>query len=318
MLMSALSFFNFFVYVLYASRHYDECHIPKIKEITKLYLRKLTGFAVWNVYAVGSAVLRDQGFAVIINRFFGTMINASYGIAQQISHAVNSIALSILNSMNPQLMKAEGRGDRNQMLKLATMESKYSFLILSLLLIPVVVELPQILMFWLGKVPEYSVDFCRGVIVAIVIDQATVGLTSANQAIGKIRNYSLLFSTLRLLVLPAAWLCLYWGWPASSIMLVYIVFVVLCSVIRLPFLRNTAGLDIMDFCKNVFVRALFPVLGNLAISYVISISVDISYRFILTESIGVGVGFIFIYLFALTASEKIWIKTQLLSRIIKI
>ena len=315
LLMSALSVFNFLVYVVYASRNYDECHFPKLKEITKSNLKKLTGFAVWNVYAVGSAVFRDQGFAVIINRFFGTLLNASYGIAQQLSHAVNSIALSIINSVNPQLMKAEGRGDRSQMLKLATMESKYSFIVLSLLLIPVIVEIPQILVFWLDKNPECAVDFGRGIIIAIVIDQATVGLTSANQAIGHIRNYSLLFSTLRLLVLPVAWISLYLGFPAQSIMWVYIIFVILCSLIRLPFLHNTAGLDVRDFCRNVFLKALVPIVGNILVSYLICMYVSIPFRFIVTECIGVGMGVVLIYFCALDENEKLWIKINLLNRI---
>lgn len=314
LLMTGLSVLNFLVYLGYASKHYEECHMPRLKEVNAVYLKKLAGFAVWNVYAVGSAVLRDQGFAVILNRFFGTLLNASYGIAQQISHAVNSIALSILNSVNPQLMKAEGRGDRKKMLEFATKESKYSFLVLSLLLIPVIIELPSILIFWLGKNPEYAVDFGRGVLIAIIIDQTTVGLTSANQAIGQIRNYSLLFSTLRLLVLPAAWLSLYLGYPASSIMCVYILFVILCSVIRLPYLHHTAGLDMGRFCWDVLIRSLVPIIGNVAISYVSFLYVDIPFRFILTECMGVSIGGILIYMFALGDNEKTWIQLHILNR----
>ena len=315
LLMSSLSVFNFVVYLGYAGVKYDECHFPKIKEITKAYLKKLTGFAVWNVYAVGSTVLRTQGLAIIINRFFGTIINASYGIALQISHAISFIALSILNSINPQLMKAEGRGDRKQMLKLATMESKYSYMILSLVLIPVIIEMPQILMFWLGRIPEYSVEFCSCIVLAFIIDQSTIGLTSANQAIGRIRNYTLLVSTIRLMILPVSWICLYLGCPAHAVMIVYVIFEVLCGVVRIPFLKYTGGLDVRDYCRNVFLKTLIPIVGNMAVSYGISISVENPYRFILTESAGVCAGLLLIYVFVLSADEKSWIKIHILKRI---
>ena len=318
-LMSSLSVFNLIVYMLYAGAKYDECHFPRIEEIKKAYLKKLTGFAVWNVYAVGSTVLRTQGLAIIINRFFGTVVNASYGIALQISHAISFIALSILNSINPQLMKAEGRGDRKQMLKLATMESKYSYMILSLVLIPVMIEIPKILMFWLGRVPEYAVEFCTCIVLAFILDQSTIGLTSANQAIGRIRNYTLLVSTIRLMILPASWICLYIGYPAHSVMIVYIIFELLCGVVRIPFLKYTGGLDVKDYCRNVFLKTLPPIIGNIVVSYAISQKLDIPYRFILTECVGVSVGAALIYLFALSAAEKEWlnhlIKTKVLRRI---
>ena len=316
LLMSSLSVFNLVVYMVYAGVKYDECHFPRVKEITKVYLKKLTGFAVWNVYAVGSTVLRTQGLAIIINRFFGTIINASYGIALQISHAISFIALSILNSINPQLMKAEGRGDRKQMLKLATMESKYSYMILSLVLIPVLIEMPQILMFWLGRIPEYAVEFCSCIIFAFILDQSTIGLTSANQAVGRIRNYTLVVSTIRLMVLPASWICLYMGCPAHSVMIVYILFELLCGIVRIPFLKYTAGLNVMDYCKNVYLRTLIPVVGNIFVSCFISNFIDNHHRFILTECVGVSTGILLIYLFALNKNEQYWLKSNLLSKIL--
>ncbi len=316
-LMASISVFAFVVYFFYAKWKYEECHIPRWKEMSSARLGQLLGFTVWNVYSVGSTVVRTQGLAVILNRFFGTLINSAYGIALQVTGAVNSIAASIINSINPQLMKAEGRGDRAEMLKLTTLESKYSYIILSTLLIPLIVELPSVLTFWLKDYPAYSVEFCALIMVSIIFDQTTIGLTSANQAIGNIRNYSLLISTVRLLILPGAWLCLHCGMPVYSVMVVYLGIEVLCGLIRIPFLKYTAGLDVADYCKNVYVKTLLPVLGNVLVSILMSRLFENSWRFMLTEVVGIIVSMMLVYVYSLSAKEKQWIKSRISSKLHK-
>ena len=75
-----------------------------------------------------------QGIAVVLNLFYGTIVNSAYGIAQHVIGAVQFISVSILNAMNPQIMKAEGANDRQRMLRLCEYESKYACLLLYSLL----------------------------------------------------------------------------------------------------------------------------------------------------------------------------------------
>ena len=308
--MVLVSVFNFVAYVSYALVKYDECHVPMLGEIKKAYMRKLTGFAVWNVYNVGSTVVRVQGLAIIINRFLGTVVNAAYGVALQVSNAVSFIALSILNAMNPQIMKAEGAGNRKRMLQLATKESKYSFLVLSTLLVPLIIEMPGILSFWLGNIPDYAVMFCQFILIDLVADQLTIGLTTANQAIGMIRNYTLLTATIRLLTLPAAWICLSVGLPPVGIMLCYLGINIIIGIIRIPFLHYTAGLNVADYLSEVVIKSFVPAVGIIAAAWIFTIVCpDFMFRFVVTELLAVVVGILLIYAFAFTADERDWIKT---------
>lgn len=311
LVMFGVSVFNFLAYALYARIHYEECHVPSFREISKDRMKGLMGFAVWNVYAVGSGVARTQGLAIVINRFLGTLVNAAYGIALQVYNAVSFIALSILNSVNPQLMKAEGAGDRQRMLLLSTKESKYSFLVLVLLLTPLVFEMPMVLSFWLREVPEHAVMFCQFILIAYIWDQTTIGLTSANQAIGRIRNYSLLTSTIRLMVLPVAWFCLKSGLPPVSVMLSYVAIDVLIGFIRIPFLKATAGLDVWNYVKDVYVRCALPALSVVAVSWSVGHYLDFPFRFVFTEIVAVVVGIVMVYLVALDSSERAWIVSKL-------
>lgn len=311
--MLMVSVFNMLAYASYALWKYEECHIPLPGEVKKGEMRKLMGFAVWNVYAVGSGVVRVQGLAVVINHFLGTLLNAAYGIALQVYNAVSFIALSIINSMNPQLMKAEGAGDRDRMLMLSTKESKYSFLVLSLVLIPLIFEIPGVLQFWLGdNVPDHAVMFCQFVLTAYIWDQTTIGLTSANQAIGQIRNYSLLISTTRLMVLPIAWYCLKWGLPVYSVMVGYLAIDVMIGFMRIPFLKATGGLNVYGYCKDVYLRCAVPTLGIVAVAWLMThVVVSFPFRFVLTEVAAVMVGVLLIYVCALTPGERDWVTSKI-------
>lgn len=315
LLMAFIAIVTFLAYLLYAMKYYEECTFPKSNDISRNKIREMSGFATWTVYSVGSTVIRTQGLAIIINRFLGTILNASYGIALQINNSISAVAISVINAMNPQLMKAEGCGKRSEMLKLATLESKYSFLIMSLLLLPVVIELPAILSFWLGKIPESATAFSTLMILAFVFDQSTIGLTSANQAVGKIRNYSLLISTIKLMVLPASWLCLYVGKPAESVMVVFLIIEVICGLIRIPFLKYTAGLDVRDYCHTVYVRTFVPILANIITAFAIARTMEFAGRFVLTEAAAILLSLPFVYRFALTESERQWILIRIKNKI---
>lgn len=306
-LMAFISVVTFAAYLVYALKYYEECTILRWSDISRQKIREMSGFATWTVYSVGSTVVRTQGLAIIINRFLGTILNASYGIALQINNSISTVAISILNAMNPQLMKAEGSGRRKEMLKFATLESKYSFLTMALLLIPVVIEMPSILQFWLGRIPECATEFSALMILAFIFDQSTIGLTSANQAVGKIRNYSLLISTIKLMVLPISWLCLYMGKPAESVMIVFLVIEVICGLIRIPFLMNTAGLDVRDYCFNVYTRTFPSVCLCTIVSLAVAHSAQFTGRFILTEALAVILPLPLVYRFALSQSERQWV-----------
>ncbi len=310
-MMLSVSVFNLLAYSLYAKAKYEEFHFPRWKEYDKEKMKKLTGFAVWNVYSVGSTVVRTQGIAIVINHFLGTLFNAAYGIALQMSNAVSFIALSILNSMNPQLMKAEGSGDRKRMLLFATKESKYSFLVLASLLIPVIVEMPEVLGFWLGEAPAYATIFCRFVLADLILDQLTIGLTSANQAIGRIRNYSLLTSTIRLMVIPTAWIALQMGCQPISTMWAYISVTIVIGIIRLPFLQKTAGLDLRAYFQDVIGRSILPFAVLLSTSLLMRNIPAFPLRFVVNEVVTIAVGAPIIYLCSLTREERQWLNSKI-------
>lgn len=303
-LMTGIHVLNLLLFVVYAAMKFEEFHMPRLSEWNKSLMKDLSSFAGWTTYSTGCVIMRNQGIAVVLNAFFGTIINTAYGIAQQVLGAVQFISLSIVNAMNPQIMKSEGANDRQRMVRLCEYESKYAFLLLAMVAIPMIAEMDTILQWWLDEVPAYTSMFCRMMLVAVLCDQISIGLTSANQAIGKIRTYTLVFYTLKLLVIVAGWMCLHYGLPIVSIMWCYVLVELATSIVRLPLMKMIAGLEIWAFCKHVFVRIAIPCLAMAGVCYAMTQYVDVSYRIFLTASASVIVGLITIWMTALTKEEK--------------
>lgn len=305
LMMMLISVFNYGVLAVYGSVRFRECILlPRRADIDGAQMRRIVGFGGWTIYSMGCVLGRSQGLAVVLNRFFGTVINTAYGVASQIFASVQFVAQAVVNAMSPQLIKAEGGGDRQRMLTLAAMTSKYSLLLLALVVIPVSFEMPQILQLWLGDVPEHTTTLSVFILVTSLCDQTTIGLNVANQAIGRIRNFSLCINTIKLLTLMVVWLCLRNTHSVVAAMWCYLVIEIVCAAIRLPFLRHLAGLNIRRYLAAVLLRSLLPIASMVAVGWLFTTCVSLPARFVFTFAATVVVGGIVIWLTALGDREK--------------
>lgn len=257
-LMILIYLMNFSAFVIYDFCKYRECVLPKIRNFDKAYLKSMGSFVWWQLYSTGCVVGRTQGTAIILNRFFGTTTNAAFGIALQVSGMISFISSALVTSINPQIVKAEGSGNREKMFDLAEVASKFSFLLLAMIVIPVSYVLPDLLKIWLKVVPEGTVLFCRVILYTALIDQITYGLITANQAIGNVGTYAVTINTIKILTLPCLWLLLWIGVRLDIAIWCYACFEFICAVGRLPFLKKSGGLKIWQFVKSVFFKLPLP------------------------------------------------------------
>ena len=313
-----VALFNLFAYSIFALIRYEECSINFKFKINKKYILELSNFATWTLYSTMCIVGRTQGIAVLLNRFFGTIINAAYGLSLQVSSAINFVSTSFLNAINPQITKAEGGGDREKMLSLAFKACKFSFLILAMVVIPVIFEMEILLNLWLDKVPEYAVLFCQVVLIGTLLDQLTVGLGSANQAIGNIKNYSLIVNTTKLFTLLSLWVCIKLGLAIELAIWNYAIFEFICAMIRIPFLKITSGMSIKSYFRDVFIRVLFPILSIVLTCFLVRKLIDCEYRVIFTFLVGNIVFILVTFYFAFSQTEKKYLRNLFVNVINKI
>lgn len=303
-MMCVILFVDFAAYVLFAFFKYDELKLKRTGYLSWNVSRQLLGFVGWTTYGMGIITLRTQGSAVVLNHFYGTVINAAYGIAYQIYGAITFVATSVLNAMNPQIIKEYGKGDNARMIALASRESKVAEALMLIISLPIIFELPYILEIWLKEVPENTSMFCRMVIIMFLADQVTYGLNTVNQATGNIRLYSLIMYTPKLLSLVAGAILLYFGYSPFHMMVVYLIVEILVSMSRLPYMHYVIGLDVMEFVKKVFLP-LFPLLISLCVLHYFLSDVHIcKFDFVFRMIISVCVGVVVFAFATLSKNER--------------
>lgn len=308
LMMMGIQIMNLLVYGGYASRKFEECSIRiRLKDIDRQIVSQLTGFAGWTTYGAGAVAARTQGIAVIINHFYGTTANAAYGIAAQVNNAVTFVSSSIVNAMNPQIMKAEGKGNRERMLYLAGQESKYSVALLSIVSIPIIMELPEILQIWLKEVPQYTVMFGIFVLTICLVDQFSIGLHAANQAQGHIRRFTLLMFTPKLLNLPIAWVLLAADYSLSAVMWSVLIVEFAVAVLRIPYLHQSAGLNMTKYLRQTILPTIPLIVVLLAISWGCTQVFHFPLRFLLTFVLCGLAGCATAWAFTLTENERTYL-----------
>ncbi len=309
--------FTFISFLLYTGIKYEECKFPQIKLLNLSLIRELSVFAGWSLYSSGCIIGRNQGTAIVLNKFFGAVVNASYGIAVQVSGALNFIASALLMAFNPPIAKAAGQMNIERVLKLSLTASKLSFLLMSMFGVPLLFRLSEILRLWLGQVPNDAVLLCSVIMVASIIDQTTSGLIAANRAIGKLKLYSLTVDTIKLTVIPALAILLYYGINIKYAIWSYAIAELLGTVTRLPVLKQNTNLNILRWIKEIYVRSLIPLIFLLAAYYAYSF---ISFNVLSFLSVTLIISILymgFCYWIALNEIEQNKIKS-LFNRFIKI
>lgn len=253
-LLAALAVAIRLIYGWYCRRHFPACRCDL--KWDRARARGMMSFLSWNLIGSLAGVGKEQGVNVLLNIFFGTAVNAARGVAYQAMNAIAGFASNFQMAMNPQIIKMYAADEKDAMFRLVFRGSKYSFLLLLALSLPVAVEAPFILGLWLKEVPEHTVIFLRLVLATTLIDSLSTPLITAMHASGKVRDYQIVVGGLSLLTLPLAYVLFRLGYPPQAAMWAGLAVSVACHFARQLLLRATIGFPMGSFLRSVSLRVL--------------------------------------------------------------
>ena len=303
-IMLTIQGFNLLALSIFDFIKYDECKLPRISYMNIKFCKEVSDFAGWTLYGVVCLSGRMQGVAILLNKFMGTAINAAYGLGSQINSMIIFVCESLKNAIKPQTIKAEGEGNRDKMIMLVEIESKFSFFLLSFLAIPAVFEMPVLLGLWLKDVPDYAVLFARMFMLVSICDTITTGLGTANQAVGKVRMYNLIVFTTKLLTLPLIYLVVKFGCGMWAIAVSFIIVELISSLLRIYVLNQQIKLDVLQYIKHVFLPIIIPSSICMSLCVLLTSLLDFRFRFLLTFSAVAIVYIPVVYYLGLTTKER--------------
>jgi O-antigen/teichoic acid export membrane protein len=267
-LMAALSIFLLILRRIYCHRYYVECVLNFRKYSEKNLLKEITSFAGWSLLGSASGMVSFYGQSLVINMFFGAWVNAAQSIAAQLSGQLSVLSLTLSKALNPLIDKSEGSGNRAMMIKSTLIGTKISFFLLSFLFVPFLIEMPYILKLWLKNVPEYTIIFCRLLLINNLIGVLTSNLCNAISAVGNIKKFQYISSVLNIIPIILSYSFFKFGFPPYYLYVSVLIFTVVHFFNIVLFSKLNFQLSINYFLKEIVLKCAIVFVLSLIFSVI--------------------------------------------------
>lgn len=314
--LMAIQILNCLIYVLYCYKHFNECRLSLCFD--GVMFKKIMGFISWSAYGSFVSVGFTQGLNIILNLFFNPAVNAARGIAVQVQGTVMHFTTNFQTAINPPLIKNTSQKDFASARKLLTVSSKFSFFLLCILGIPLIVEAHYVLQIWLGQVPDYAVQFVQIMLVIGIWGCLANPLRIVNQAEGNIKKFQLYECTILLMIVPVSYFMLkLWQIPII-VFVVHLVIDNIAQIVRVAISLPKIDMPIKDYINDVYLRIL-PVFVLSFISPIIIyffMSEGLC-RFLISLIVTETVMMFVIYSVGITQEERLLIKRSIKKIMIK-
>ena len=305
------------LYRIYCRKHFEESKLRFIWD-GKLF-KEMLSFAGWNLWGGVSTMLTTHGINLLLNLFFGPAVNAARGVAVQVQNAVSQFAHSFQMAINPQITKTYAQGQLDEMHKLVFRSSRFTFMLLLILSLPIFVETEYILTIWLKIVPEWTVPFLRLMLCIIIVDAAANPFMVSVAATGKVKFYQSVIGCVMIMIVPVAYIALKLGGDPTIVFVVHLIFALITFVIRLFIVRPMIKFRISDYLKEcisrIFIITLLSVLIAFAIRNYSAEGIIVSF---INMAICVCAVTLFSYILGLTRNERLVINSKVKDVINKI
>lgn len=264
-LMALVPFLCNLVYLFYCKSQFLCCKSFVLVRERAIY-RKLSSFFGWSLLGGASNVGAQHGGNILINLFHGVTANAGFGVANQASHAVSTFVNNFQTAFNPQLVKLYAQGNIVELNRLMMRTSLFSFYLMWILSLPLIINMPFILQLWLKTVPPYADLFCILMLMYYLVDAIQAPLFMTIYATGSIRTYQIWLSAIIVLNIPISWLLLILGYSPVAVIAVRLILNIITSLIRTFYIKNLIAFDFRNYVVNVVGRAvLIAILSTIII-----------------------------------------------------
>lgn len=211
-------------------------HLNHIGDLS--LLRKYFAFIGWSMLGGSMEVITVNAFVIAVNIFYGVVVNAAIGIMNQVYSAVSRFLSSFSMSYTPQIIKTYAEHDMRMLSKLICSSSKMSFILISAISWPLIINMDSVLNIWLTDVPPYTTSFCRVILVCTMVDALTSVYNTSITASGKIKGYNCLLSLSYIVNLAFTILIAYYRYSPT--------YVIACRLLTLGILNMTIGWYVMN------------------------------------------------------------------------
>lgn len=264
----------------YCSKHFTEAKFEW--RFDKGLFKEMSNIAGWSLFGNIAGTFYTQGLNVLLNMFFGPAVNAARGIAVIVQGVVSGFVSNFQMALNPQITKSYAVNDLIRMHALIFASSKFSFFLLLLITLPIIIETQTILILWLKIVPEHTVWFLRLILCVMLIDTIANPLMISSQAVGKVKVYQSVVGGLLLLILPISYVVLRLGGKPESVFIVHLCIALVAQCCRIMIVGRMIKLSLRAYVCRV-VRPI-------VIVSVLSLPLSLIYYYIVPDTLLASLG----------------------------
>lgn len=306
LLMAVLTIGNRIAFQLYCQYKYPQIVKFKLNKNKQDY-KEILSFTGWTLLGASAVIGRTQGVAMVINLFFKNSINAAFGVANQIGQAALQFTNTLRQSVTPQIMKNQ-EGNSARSLNLVYAISRYTYLIMLIISVPLLLCMDTVLAFWLGAddVPPLTSIFASILIIDGMISNLRSGFDASIQATGKIKKNQIGYTIINLSIIPIVYILYKIGLPAYMNVIVAVILTIITVIFQAFIMRDLTTFTFRDY----WVKTLFPSLITSLCAFVPMILL----RFYISDNLYFVCVFIIttiiwsvisIFLFGITKNERV-------------
>lgn len=263
-LIVAVNILVHMTYWLYSRREFIETRYIPCWD--KKIWREVASFFSWNIMGDLAFMCNTQGINMILNMFFGPIVNAARGVMVQVESVMLQFVNNFQTSVTPQITKSYSEGDVERTRTLVVMTSKFCFFLMLLLFVPLFLEMDFIMNLWLHDVPVHAVNFCRIVLCICALDCLMQPLHNGIFAVGAVRRYRVVTSTIYLTYIPISYTLLkFWHVSPETIVGLLIVLKLFVCIVRIERVQNLLGLLFGRYLTEAVVPSAVCMIVSLAL-----------------------------------------------------
>lgn len=245
-----------------AAIRFPECRIDVRSLVRPKRLKPFFSYSCWQFFGLLGQLFRNQGLVVLVNKMLGVGTNAAMSLANNVNSQTASLASALFAAFSPAIATAHGAGDLEGMRRLAFRASTFGVALILVFAVPLMLELPTVLVLWLRNPPPQTATLCGFVFIALLIDKATFGQMLALNAGGRVAAYLTVVGLCNVLTLPMAYLSVRGGCGVFGIGAALILTGLAASLGRVWFARRLVGMS----ARQWLFRTVLPLVAVASIT----------------------------------------------------
>lgn len=306
------------IYRFYCVRCFQECHFRWFYD--KEIVRPMLSFSMWDIFGNFGVMMRGQGVNIVLNLFFGPAINAACGFSNYVQGAVRGFTDNFMTAVRPSIVKTYSVCDYTKMQIYMINASKFSFFLMALLSVPLILEIKFIIDLWLKTPPVYTYEFC---IISLGINLVRVlfsPLMFGIHATGKVRDMSIANGFILILIVPISYILLRLGAnPLVPFVVDFFLMFFLAVSCAFFLKRNMPEFSISHYVQKSTIPSLCVGIPVFIIAYLVKgfFTEESFFRFIIICISSTVATLIFAYWIGIDKGTRIMVLNKIQNRVIK-